>query len=162
MTDSERRCAEYTLRYFIVMLSRGTEKIFIHAGSSGTANQPNFECAIFAAEGAPRKLFPAMAVLTELLGPAPAFAGERRLGATGWAMAFKTGKQSVVILWDADEDPAARIAATSSAAGRWMDIMGRPLAAPPAGLSTSPVYLIGPAGKAKELLELLGSIRVRE
>jgi hypothetical protein len=151
MTDSERRCAEYTLRYFLVMLSRGTQKIFIHSGASGQANQPNFECALFAAEGAPRKLFPALAVLTELLGPAPAFAGERRIGATGWAMAFETGKQSVVALWNADEDPASRISVTSTDR-RCMDVMGRTLAAQPAGLSTSPVYLIGPAGKAKELL----------
>ena len=134
------------------MLSRGTQKIFIHAGSSGTANQPSFECAIFAEGGAPRKLFPALAVLTELLGPAPVFASERRIGATGWAMAFETGKQSVVALWNADEDPATRTAVSSSGSGRWMDIMGRPIAAQPVGLSTSPVYLIGPAGKAKELL----------
>ena len=154
--ESERRCADYTLRYFAVMLSRGVQRIFIHSGASGRANQPNFECALFAEGGAPRKLFPAMAVLTELLGPTPAFAGERRLGASGWAMAFETGKQSVVILWDADEDPAGRIA-VASASGRWMDVMGRPLAAQPVSLSTSPAYLVGPAGKAKELL---ASIRV--
>jgi hypothetical protein len=134
------------------MLSRGTQKIFIHSGASGRANQPNFECALFAEGGAPRKLFPAMAVLTQLLGPAPAFAGERRIGDTGWAMAFETGKQSFVALWNADEDPATRTAISSSGSGRWMDIMGRPIAAPPASLSTSPAYLIGPAGKAKELL----------
>ena len=152
MTDSERRCAEYTLRYFLVMLSRGTQRIFIHAGGNDKANQPNFECALFAESGAPRKLFPALAVLTELMGASPVFAGERRFGASGWAMAFETGKQSVVALWDADEDPATRTAVSSSGSGRWMDIMGRPLTAPPAGLSTSPAYLIGPAGKAKELL----------
>jgi len=151
-TDSERRSADYTLRYFLVMLSRGTQRIFIHAGGNDKANQPNFECALFAEGGAPRKLFPAMAVLTELLGASPVFAGERRLGPSGWAMAFETGKQAVVALWDADDDPAARSAVTLPGGGRWMDICGRPFAAPPSGLSTSPAYLIGPAGKAKELL----------
>ena len=150
-TESERRCADYTLRYFLVMLSRGTQRIFIHAGGNDKANHPNFECALFAESGTPRKLFPALAVLTQLLGPAPVFASERRFGASGWAMAFETGKQSVIALWNADDDPAVRIAVTS-ASGQWMDVMGRTLAKPPAGLSTSPAYLIGPAGKAKELL----------
>ena len=31
-----RQCADYTLRFFADMLSRGVQKIFIHSGASGT------------------------------------------------------------------------------------------------------------------------------
>jgi hypothetical protein len=36
-----------------------------------------------------------------------------------------------------------------------LDMMGREIAARPLRLSPSPVYLVGPAGKARELLDLL-------
>ena len=35
----------------------------------------------------------------------------------------------------------------------WRDIVGRPLPSRPALLSTSPVYLVAPAGKAADLLK---------
>ena len=75
LLDSERQCADYTVRFFLVMLSHGVQKIFIHSGASGRVNDPNFECALFDYGGVPRKLFPAMAVLTGLLGPQPACVG---------------------------------------------------------------------------------------
>jgi hypothetical protein len=37
----------------------------------------------------------------------------------------------------------------------WVDAMGRKLTASAVAISTSPVYLVGPAGKAKAWLETL-------
>jgi hypothetical protein len=155
LLENERQCADFTVRFFAVMLARGVEKVFIHSGTSPRANQPDFECALLAAGGAPRKLFPALAVFTELVGERPACAGDRRLGKSGWAVAFETAGRSVLVLWQADEGPAARIAAAAAAGMRRTDAMGRTLADGPVALSSSPVYLVGPAGKAKELLESL-------
>ena len=154
--ESERQCADYTLRFFTVMLARGVGKVFIHSGASGTVNRPNFECALFAYGGAPRKLFPAMAVFTELLGPTPSCAGDRRLGESGYAVAFETGGHSVLVLWCADDGAGSSVAGLPSAGLAWRDMMGRAMPSPPA-LSTSPVYVLGPAGKAKELLAAVRS-----
>ena len=96
-----------------------------------------------------------MAVLTELLGAKPVCAGYRRLAESDHAAAFETGKQSVLILWEEEEGPLASVGVSASAKLRWLDLMGREVAPRPVKLSTSPLYLVGPAGKAKELLESL-------
>jgi len=152
LLESERQAADYTVRFFAIMLARGVQKVFIHSGASGRVNDPNLECALFGYGGAPRKLFPALAVMTELLGPAPAFAGEKQLGEAGRCLAFEAGGRSVLMLWKEDEEAAAAgVTAPAEPEVAWLDLMGRKLS-PPARLSTSPAYLVGPAGKAKQLL----------
>jgi hypothetical protein len=155
LLESEKQCAEYTVRFFAVMMSRGVEKIFLHSGGSSRVNRPNYECALFAEGGAPRKLFPALAVFTRLMGAQPRFAGERRLGEAGYAMAFETGTQCVLVLWMGDPDARGSARLPPSDGAAWTDLMGRPVASTPARLSTAPVYLTGPAGKGKEWLASL-------
>jgi hypothetical protein len=94
--------------------------------------------------------------MTSLLGPAPTFVGEKKLGAAGRCLAFEAGGRSVLIFWKEDEEAAAdRVAAPGQPGAAWFDLMSRRLP-PPVGLSTSPAYLVGPAGQAKELLAALG------
>ena len=160
LLENERQCAELTVRFFAVMLSHGVEKIFLHCGVSGRANDPQYDCALFDYGGAPRRLLPAMAVLTDLLGGQPVCAGYRRLSDADHAAAFETGKQSALILWE--EEEGSNSAVSGIAAGlRCLDLMGREIAVRPLKLSTSPVYLIGPAGKAKEFLDSLEVARPR-
>jgi hypothetical protein len=153
LLESERQCADYTIRFYTVMLSRGLQKIFIHSGASSRVNHPNYECALFAEEGAPRKLLPALAVFTDLMGPAPAFAGERRLGDSGYAMTFETGTKSVMVLWKDDVDAGGSVNLSVTDNTRWIDLMGRPIVSLPVKLSTSPVYVLGVSGKGRELLK---------
>ncbi|MBE3125989.1 MAG: hypothetical protein IMZ57_10075, partial [Acidobacteria bacterium] len=158
LLESERQCADYTVRYFLVMLSRGVQKVFIHSGCNGAANDPNFECAIFAADGAPRKLFAAMAVLTELLGPAPVPAGERLPGDGVRAVAFETGPRSVVAAWRPGGEAGPAITADGDLS--WVDSMGRPCGKTVTP-GSSPAYLVGPSGKAKDLLASLRAAGVK-
>jgi hypothetical protein len=155
LLDSERECAELTVRYFAVMLARGVEKIFIHSGSSGSVNDPSFECCLFEYGGAPRKVFPALAVLTELLGPKPKYVAEKILKNGAYCFGFETGKRAVVVAWVADEDGRATIDAPPKTT-ECLDIVGKKIAAKSVELSGAPVYLIGPAGAAKEMMDGLG------
>ena len=157
LLESERDCADRTVRFFAVMLSKGVEKIFIHSGASGEVNQPSFECALFDHGGVPRKLAPAMAVLTHLLGPAPVCEGARPFGETGHAAAFRAERHGVVILWKDDPDADLRLVVPPTPGLQRLDLMGRPQPPGPIDLSTSPGYLVGPPGQAKQILE---SIRV--
>jgi hypothetical protein len=150
----ERQCADYTVRYFLVMLSHGVERIFIHSGSSGQVNQADFECALFDYGGVPRKLYPALATLTNLLGPSPKSAGSARIGDTGWCAAFETGKQSVVAVWATGEAPA-KLPIRGDVT--WMNCIGQRLTAAPTQLAASPVYLIGPSGQGARLLAEVSS-----
>ncbi|MBM4019983.1 MAG: hypothetical protein FJ288_16955 [Planctomycetes bacterium] len=147
----ERQCAAYTVRFAAVMLSRGTEKVFLHSGASARVNRPNLECVLFGYGGSPRKVAPALAVLADLLGPAPKFAGERALGDGGHAVAFEAQGRSVMILWHENDGP--REALTLPAAARCLDLMGCQVPAASAAISPCPIYLVGPPGRAKELLE---------
>ena len=145
----ERQCADYTVRYFLVMLSHGVERIFIHSGASGQVNQTDLECAIFDYGGAPRKLYPALAVLTSVLGASPRSVGSGRIGDDGWCAAFETGKQSVISVW-ATRDTPAKLPNRSDV--KWMDTVGRPLSTAPTQFSTSPAYLIAQSGQAASLM----------
>jgi hypothetical protein len=156
----ERECAEYTVRFFTIMLARGVEKIFIHSGASGAANAPSLECCLFDYGGAPRKIFPALAVLTELLGPQPKLALDRggtpypmRVGEEGYAAAFETGTRSVVVLWSAagKESNPTRI----PRGVKCLDIMGRECPTEELRLGTAPIYLVGAAGKAAAIAQAL-------
>lgn len=145
----ERQCADYTVRYFLIMLSHGVERIFIHSGASGQVNQTDLECAIFDYGGVPRKLYPALAVLTSVLGASPRSVGSGRIGDDGWCAAFETGKQSVVAVWATREIPAKFPDRNDVA---WVDTVGRRLSTAPAQLATSPVYLLAPSGQAAKIL----------
>lgn len=157
LLDSERQCADYTVRFFLVMLSYGVQKIFIHSGASGRVNDPNFECALFDYGGVPRKLFPAMAVLTGLLGTQPTVVAQSPLGEgrLGHAVAFETSKGAVVAVWTEGDEPGDVVVLPVGEGVVRLDIVGRKINGLTINLSSSPVYVIGPSGKAKELLAAL-------
>jgi hypothetical protein len=143
---SERQAADYIVRYCAIFLGRGGEKIFLHSGCTGSVNKPGTESCMFA-DGAVRKVFPAMAVFTALMGPGPKFVADKTSGGA-FIFAFETGKQSVLVLWDPDEKATVCIPAGAAC----KDLMGRAVAGPTVNLTGSPVYLIGPQGQAQRIL----------
>jgi hypothetical protein len=155
LLESERQCADRTVRYVAVMLSRGAQKVFIHSGSNGSPHRTNFECPLLAGGGAPRKVLPALAVLADVLGPEPTFVAERRFGKTGWALAFRNRRQSVVLLWNTAGETGLTVAVPPTPGLARLDPMGRPADGGPVTLGTSPAYLLGPPGKAKAILDAL-------
>jgi hypothetical protein len=134
------------------MLAQGVQKIFIHSGASGTVNHPNFECALFDYGGAPRKLVPALAVLTHVLGPSPKCVGARAIGNAGYIAAFETGSQAVLALWQTEDEHGSELVLPSAKDLTWMDTLGRKLPGPPLRLSTSLTYLLARSGNAAALL----------
>jgi len=149
LLTGERECAEYTIRFFALMMARGVEKFFIHAGVGGRVNMPNHNCCFFKYGGAPARLFPALAVYTELMGPKAEFAAEKRLGDDGFCVGFETGRRSVCVLWDA----AGPAAVSLPDGARPLDLMGRPLPEGTVTISPTPIYLVGPAREAKRLVQ---------
>lgn len=146
LTD-ERECAEYTIRLFALMMARGVEKFFVHAGVGGRVNAPYYGCCFFKYGGAPARLFPALAVYTELMGPKPQFAAEKRLGEDGYCLGFETGKRSVLVLWRANGKATVAVPEDVEC----LDIMGCAVQGRAIAISPTPVYLVGPAGRAREL-----------
>jgi hypothetical protein len=164
LLESERQCADWTVRFMALMFSCGVEKVFIHSGASGSVNQPDFECCLFGYGGSPRKVFPALAITTEFLGEKPVPAGSRRFGKGGHAVAFENGSRSVLVVWaeegDSNQsvDPASAtrvLALPADGQVQVFDVMGRPVPSGSIALTSSPIYLLGPAGKAGLVLESL-------
>ncbi len=148
LLDSERECADYTVRYCAIMLARGCEKVFIHSGSSGAVNMPGFECCLFDQGGAPRKAASALAVMTSMLGPKPKAAPVPRTPEGVYAAAFEAPGRSVAMVWATIQGRTA----TAPKGSRCFDIMGRPLKEPSVRLSGAPIYIVGAPGKAKQLV----------
>ena len=94
----ERQAAEYTVRLFALMMARGVEKFFIHAGVGGEVNKPYYDCCFFKYGGTPARMLPALAVFTDLMGVKAQFAGENRLAEDAFCMGFETGERSVLVL----------------------------------------------------------------
>ncbi len=143
---SEREVADFIVRFCTIFLGRGGEKIFLHSGSTGSVNNPGTESCLFA-DGGVRKVFPALAVFTGMMGPSPRSVGDRPQG-SGFAFAFEGEGRSTVVLWD----PAGGSQAALPAGAACSDIMGRALTGPSIRLTGSPVYLVGAAGRAQAIL----------
>ena len=138
LLQNEKQCTDYTIRFFTVMLSFGVEKIFIHAGSNGAVNATPFECCLFDAGGAPKKIVPALAVFAELMGGHPKFTGFRPLGQSGYSYSFETEKGALTVLWAADE--GAHASAALPGGCDCLDLMGRKQAGATVALGASPIY----------------------
>jgi hypothetical protein len=151
----ERQCADYTVRFFLVMLAHGVEKVFLHSGASGRVNDPNFECALFDYGSAPRKLFAALAVLTHLVGERPECVGQSPLGQYGQVVAFETGHHALIAVWSEAGAGDPPVALPADEHLQILDVVGRPLPLDPVALSSSPTYLLGPSGQARRLFESL-------
>lgn len=153
LTD-EKQCADYTVRYFAVMLSRGVEKIFIHSGASPTLNGTNFECCLFDYGGAPRKTFAALAVMTDLLGPSPKPLGHRPLANSQHMAGFACGERDVVMLWQDERGTGATVKRPAGAEAL-LDSVGRPVAGGEIAVSPSPVYLLCPRDTAGRIMDAI-------
>ena len=145
----ERECAEYTIRLFAVMMARGSEKFFFHAGVGGQINTSRGGCCFFNYGGTPAKLFPALAVYSEMMGERREFVGEKRLGEDGYCVGFETDRRAVLILWRAVGEAAVSVPEGAECG----DIVGRPVVARPVPISSAVVYLTGSPGTAEQMMD---------
>ncbi|MDB6169862.1 MAG: Carbohydrate binding domain protein [Verrucomicrobia bacterium] len=158
----ERQCADWAVRYNLILLAHGVEKIFYHSGVTGEPNSlvQSLECALLTENGEPRKLFVAQAVLARLLGAHCEFRRELAVGKTNpgtstkgiLGYAFQCGKRSVMPVWATEAVAKVR---------RWevviprdvraLDAMGNAVPGTRILLDTSPVYLTSDSLTADEL-----------
>ncbi len=152
----ERQCADYCVRFMLVMLAGGAEKVFYHSGSSGEVNRDSLECCLLGPAGVPRKAYVAQAALADVLGPSPRFVTRLEPPADApsaegvHALAFQCGRRAVVAAW-ADPylaRPGWRLDVPEGVTRR--DVTAAPLTGS-AGLGASPVYAIDDRSKAEQL-----------
>lgn len=166
LRSSEKEAADYSVRAAVIMLAHRVEKIFYHQGVEAQLNNNcmTLECPFFGPLGTPRKVYVAQAVLADLLGPAPRFAGvlkkPERIGGvlTGevFGYAFQCGPKAVLVAW-APEINQNRWALelpreSDSNSIRVFDLAGKELANDRIRLGESPVYIVSREQNAQDLL----------
>jgi hypothetical protein len=148
----ERQCADWTVRYNVMLLAHGVEKIVYHSGSSGEPNDglSFLECALLAEDGQPRKLYAAQATLAEMLGADCRFSRPLSVEeATGgypargiYGYAFQCGQRAVMPVWVTEAVAKSGSWHITIPAGvRARDLMGNLLPGGSAPLDTSPIFL---------------------
>lgn len=147
----ELAATENIVRFAAVSFAHGVRKIFFHAGTCGPINGSDAGGVLFEYGGAPRKMYPGLAALTELLGVPETFV--RKIEHGGFrAYLFRSQNRIVAVAWNRDADATPlRLAAGTRA----FDIMGNELVAARATIGESPIYVIG-AG-VEEVSEALGT-----
>lgn len=149
LLSDEQQCADWTVRYDVIFLAHGVEKIFYHSGINSEPNNgvASLECAFLSDDGQTRKVFSAQGVLARVLGPECHFSRPLATGGVDtqgvYGYAFQCGSRSVMPVW-ADEAAAKsgqwRISLPDGVEAR--DIMGNTLKGKDVTLSVSPIYLI--------------------
>jgi hypothetical protein len=136
---SERAATEHIVKFTAVSFAHGVRKIFFHAGTCGTINEPDAGGVLFEYGGAPRKMYAGVAALTRLLGvPDECVKTVHEDGLVAYV--FRVKDRAVAIAWC----EAGRSRKLKPSGGvQAYDIMGNTILLKEAVLGESPVYLVG-------------------
>jgi hypothetical protein len=141
LLNDEKQCADYTVRFLAIMLSKGVEHVFIHSGTNNAVNLPSSQCCLFEYGGVPRKAAAALAVFCKMVGPHPK--PIKSFSSTGcYAFSFINGREKVTIAWGTSSLPAVPL--FNFKGKHVFDAMGYPLTGRDLRLSESPIYVIEP------------------
>jgi hypothetical protein len=141
---SEQAATEHLVRFAAVSFAHGVRKIFFHVGTCGPINGPDAGGVLFEYGGAPRKMYPGVAALTQILGVPEAFV--KKIGRGGLrAYLFRAQNHVVAVAWNrgAEAKPLRLSAGT-----RGFDIMGNELPARDTVLGEAPLYVTGDSAEA--------------
>ncbi|MBI3920555.1 MAG: carbohydrate binding domain-containing protein [Armatimonadetes bacterium] len=148
---NEREAAEHVVKFTAMSFAYGVRKIFFHAGTCGTINNPDAGGVFFEYGGAPRKVLAAVAALTRLFGiPDECITNVDRNGMKGYL--FRTGGKAVAVAWSND-DREHKLKRPSGV--RAFDLMGNELKARDLTVSTTPVYLLGRKDESRAIARML-------
>jgi hypothetical protein len=164
----EKQCADYTVRFVIIMLAHGVDKIFYHngAGVSSALNDEimSLEAWMTAPLGQPRKTYAAQSALANILGPHPQYVGIiNKPAITGglttdglYGYAFQDLNQSVVVIWAPDaETRGCKWRLSIPPGAQALSIMGSKIEGDMVILGESPVYLVSTVVPARNLANIL-------
>lgn len=136
---TEQAATEHLVRFAAVSFAHGVRKIFFHAGTCGAINGPDAGGVLFEYGGAPRKMYPGVAALTQILGVPEAFLRKIERGGLR-AYLFRARNHAVAVAWNRGAE--AKLLRHSQGIHAF-DIMGNELPAHDTVLGESPLYVTG-------------------
>lgn len=138
---SEQRQAEYAVRWAVIALAGGVEKVFYHAGTCQGINGDNLEGVFYKYGGQPRKIYAAQAVMAHLLTPSTEFVKPLDLGSGVKGYLFRDGARLVAVAWSPGRSQPKPVRLAHDKLELW-DLMGRPQSARELTPGSSPVYVL--------------------
>ncbi len=138
---SETIQAAYAVRWNVIMLAGGVEKIFYHAGTCDGLHRDSLQGIFFEYAGTPHKIYAAQAVMSHLFTPRCKFAGRLDLGDSLRGYLFQDGPRHVAAVW-APQPGKTRPLEVGNPRIHGLDLMGRPLPGNRFTPGGTPVYLV--------------------
>ncbi|WP_290798581.1 glycosyl hydrolase [Flavihumibacter sp. UBA7668] len=156
LLENEQQGADWTVRFNIIKLARGVDKIFYHQGAEGMMNEGgnNLELALITELGQPRKLYVAQAALASFLGADTKYIGSIDSPSSEelQGYAFESGKKAVLVAWLPETSRQAYTIPLPEGV-KLFDVTGAEISnSRVAWLHHSPVYLVADM-PAQELLQ---------
>ena len=146
----ERQCGDYTVRYSVILLSHGVDKIFFHQGIGGEPNCSllNMDNPFLGPQGVPTKAYSALAGLANALGSTPHYVsplakaslidGRDTKGVFGYA--FQCAPKATLVAWAPDwGDVRWTITLPHGATAR--NVVGKRIKGHEIQLGESPIYI---------------------
>lgn len=155
LLQDEREASDFSLRFAVILLAHGVEKIFYHSGmgmSSELNSTAAEESPLTHAGGIPRKLYAAQAALAQQLGARPRFVAPVAFAPGDTSLhgyVFENGNTPVAVLWSAGAPVEVTLAPGVTA----RDVVGNPLAARTVTLDASPCYVTAAGLDARQLAQ---------
>ncbi len=140
--SSERRQAEYAVRWATIMLANGVDKIFYHAGTCDGINHDSLQGIFYEYAGTPHKIYAAQAVLARVFTPSTKFVKRMALDECIKGYLFSDGRRRLAVVWAAGGTKAAEIRLADEKL-QLHDMMGRPQTMRKFVPSGTPVFIIG-------------------
>ncbi len=154
----ERTQAIYSMRFNVILLANGVERILYHAGTCPGLNGDNREGTFFEYGGAPRRIYAAVAAFAELFPPGCRAVGELDWGPGLKAYLFETPAGPVLAAWRPRGEAGLR-ASWDAPGVRARDIMGNVLDQEAVALTEAPVFITGRGMTPEALRDAMRPVR---
>ncbi len=138
---SEVQQAAYVVRWTMIMLAGGVEKIFYHAGTCDGLNRDSMQGIFYEYGGTPHKVYAAQAVMASLFTPACRFVKRLDVGEGVRGYLFRDGERVVACVW-APSGAKPRPLHLANDRMQLLDLMRRPQSARRFTPDGTPVYIV--------------------
>ena len=145
----EKQQAAYAVRWNVMMLANGVDKIFYHAGTCAGINQDSLQGVFYEYAGEPHKIYAAQAVMSHLFRPSCRFVKKLSLGKNIKGYLFQDDKRLIAVVWAMRGEKGKAIRINNNKIKLW-DIMGRERKNKEFVPEGMPVYLVGSDMTAQE------------
>jgi len=133
--------AAYSMRFNVIGLANGMEKIFYHAGTCCGLNSDNTEGVFYEYNGDPRKIYAALVAFTDLFRPGCEPLGEMDWGEKVKAYLFREKDMVILAAWTRPGPEKTRVSWSDNRIVA-RDIMGNEMAGATVELGGTPVFLV--------------------